>query len=84
MEQMMTQNEFDGLGTVRTIAVSCLKAQSEANKCKALASLKLLLDHPAGIGDHSTTDYHKNLDEALGQLVDAEDRLNTLDKYFPS
>lgn len=79
----MTQiNHFDATGLVKTIAVSSLQAQAEANRCKALASLKLLLDHPAGIGDHSTGDYHKNLDEALSQLVDAEDRLDILNKYF--
>lgn len=80
----MTPNEFDAAGTIKTIAISCLRAQAEANRCKALASFKLLLEHPAGIGDHSTGDYHKNLDEALDQLVDAEDRISTLDKYFPA
>ena len=46
-------------------------------------SLSLLLENGAGIGDHSTGDFHKNLDEALDMLVDAEDRLETLGKYFP-
>ena len=31
-----------------------LKKQAEADKAKALASVKLLTGHPAGIGDHST------------------------------
>ena len=34
-----------------------LKKQAEADKAKALASVKLLTGHPAGIGDHSTKDY---------------------------
>ena len=34
-----------------------LKAEAEADKAKALASIKLLTGHPAGIGDHSTKDY---------------------------
>ena len=58
-----------------------LKAQSD--KAEALASLTLLLDHPAGIGDHSTKDLHNNLNEALSGLVDADDRLETLNRYFP-
>jgi len=57
-------------------------AQATAEKFKALASLRLLMQHPAGIGDHSTADYHRNLDEALVQLVDADDKLATLEKYF--
>ena len=63
------------------LAALALKAQSE--KAEALASLTILLDHPAGIGDHSTADLHKNLNEALSQLSDAEDRIGTLAKHFP-
>ena len=49
---------------------------------KALMSLNILLDHPAGIGDHSTEDLYSNLEEALSALADAEDRLETLEEYF--
>ena len=41
-----------------------------------------MLDHPAGIGDHSTGDLHENLNEALAKLADAEDRLDTLKIHF--
>jgi hypothetical protein len=58
-----------------------LKAQSD--KAEAMVSLNMLLDHPAGIGDHSTTDLHNNLNEALNKLADADDRLETLTRYFP-
>lgn len=75
-------SEFDAVSSVKTIAISCLRAQAEASRCKALTSFKLLLEHPVGIGDHSTGDYHKNLEEALDQLVDAEDRLAIINKYF--
>ena len=37
-----------------------LKAEAEADKAKALASIQLLTNHPAGIGDHSTKDYWDN------------------------
>ena len=33
-----------------------LKTEAQADKAKALASLHLLTNHPAGIGDHSTKD----------------------------
>jgi|TARA_R100000995_G_scaffold9526_1_gene4023 hypothetical protein len=60
-----------------------LRSQAIAEQKKALLSLDLLVDHPAGIGDHSTEDYWKNANEALELLVDADDKLACLEKYFP-
>ena len=51
-----------------------LKAEAEADKAKALASIKLLTGHPAGIGDHSTKDYWDNCNEALKLLASSEER----------
>jgi len=59
-----------------------LSSSAEADKKKALLTLDLLSNHPAGIGDHSTGDFYNNAEEALNMLVDADDRLNTLEKYF--
>ena len=59
-----------------------LKKEAEADKAKALASVKLLTGHPAGIGDHSTKDYWDNCNEALKLLASAEERLEVLEKYF--
>tara|TARA_Y100000361_G_scaffold138358_1_gene140491 strand:+ start:300 stop:527 length:228 start_codon:yes stop_codon:yes gene_type:complete len=59
-----------------------LKAEAEADKAKALASIQLLTNHPAGIGDHSTKDYWGNCDEALRLLASADERLEILEKYF--
>ena len=59
-----------------------LKASAEADKAKALLTLELLEKHPAGIGDHSTGDFYENAESALQMLVDANDRLETIDKYF--
>tara|TARA_Y100000287_G_C14203997_1_gene347105 strand:+ start:789 stop:1016 length:228 start_codon:yes stop_codon:yes gene_type:complete len=59
-----------------------LKKEAEADKAKALASIKLLTGHPAGIGDHSTKDYWDNCTEALKLLASAEERLEVLEKYF--
>lgn len=64
-------------------AIYSMAFKAQADRAQALASLNLLLDHPAGIGDHSTGDLHNNLNEALLQLTDADDRLETLHKYFP-
>ena len=59
-----------------------LKDSALADKSKALLSLELLTNHAVGIGDHSTGDFYKNAEEALIMLVDADDRLSALDKYF--
>ena len=56
--------------------------KARADEAKALMSLSLLLDNGVGIGDHSTGDFHTNLDEALDTLVDAKDRLEILHEYF--
>ena len=59
-----------------------LLKSAEADKTKALLSLDLLSNKAAGIGDHSTDDFYKNAEQALQMLVDADDRIKTLNKYF--
>ena len=65
----------------RNTALDSLLKQAQTDKAQAEASLTILLDHPAGIGDHSTTDLHNNLNEALSKLADAEDRIETLKRF---
>lgn len=64
--------------------VNMLRTSAQADKAKALLSLELLGSKAVGIGDHSTGDFYKNAEEALVMLVDADDRLGALDKYFDS
>jgi len=59
-----------------------LSSSAEADKKKALLTLDLLSNNAVGIGDHSTGDFYNNAEDALNMLVDADDRLNTLEKYF--
>jgi hypothetical protein len=59
-----------------------LRTSAEADKAKALLSLDLLGEKGTGIGDHSTGDFYKNAEEALTMLVDADDRLAALNKYY--
>lgn len=66
----------------RENALQALKHNALKDQTEALTSLKIMLDHPAGIGDHSTGDLHENLNEALSKLADAEDRIETLQKHF--
>jgi hypothetical protein len=70
------------MANVKDHLVDMLRKSAEAEKAKALLSLELLSNHAAGIGDHSTGDYYKNAEEALQLLVDADDKLKALNKYF--
>lgn len=64
------------------LLIQMLKTSAEADKNRALLSLDLLGSKGVGIGDHSTKDFWANAEEALQLLVDANDRLETLEKYF--
>ena len=59
-----------------------LRTSAEADKAKALLTLELLENHPAGIGDHSTKDFYENAEEALQMLIDSDDRLVAIEKYL--
>ena len=67
---------------VKEKLIEMLRTEAEAQKAKAVLTLELLMEHPAGIGDHSTGDFYKNAEEALQMLVDSDDKLEALDKYF--
>ena len=62
--------------------VEMLRMSALSDKSKALLTFELLGNNAVGIGDHSTTDFYKNAEEALSMLVDADDRLAALEKYF--
>lgn len=60
-----------------------LYSEAVAEKKKALLTLDLLGNHQAGIGDHSTSDFYQNATEALTMLVDAQDKIDMLEKQYP-
>ena len=62
--------------------IEMLRTSALADKAKAMLSLELLGNQAVGIGDHSTGDFYKNAEEALVMLVDADDRLVAIEKYF--
>ena len=62
--------------------IKMLKTSAEADKAKALLTLDLLGTNGVGIGDHSTKDFYNNAEEALAMLIDADDRLEAIEKYF--
>lgn len=57
-----------------------LMTSAAADKAKAELTLNLLSESPAGIGDHSTTDFYNNAEAALTMLVDSVDRIKMLNK----
>ena len=62
--------------------IQALTAQAEADRQRALMALDLLENQAVGIGDHTANDFMKDADEALSLLTDADDKLETLRKYF--
>jgi hypothetical protein len=70
------------MGNVKKNLVEMLLLEAQAQKSKALLSLELLTNHAVGIGDHSTGDFYKNAEEALQMLIDADDKIGALTKYF--
>lgn len=63
--------------------ISMLKKHFESEKEKALLSLELLTEDKSGIGDHSTQDFYNNAIEAIKALAEAEDVLETIERYYP-
>lgn len=66
---------------MQKIIKNMLIADLEAKRRRAILTLQLLSNHSVGIGDHSTDDYYKNAHEALEVLTDADDKLETINKY---
>jgi hypothetical protein len=62
--------------------IDMLRLSAESDKSKALLTLDLLGTKGVGIGDHSTKDFYNNAEEALQMLVDADDKLEAIEKYF--
>tara|TARA_A100000172_G_scaffold81130_1_gene73203 strand:+ start:4356 stop:4595 length:240 start_codon:yes stop_codon:yes gene_type:complete len=63
--------------------IKALKAQAKADREKALMSLELLTDNAVGIGDHTANDFLKDATESIKLLASADERIETIDKYFP-
>ena len=70
------------MATISKQLYEMLKSEAEADRKKALLSLDLIKNFPACIGDHSTKDFWDNATEALKLLASADERIETLEKYF--
>lgn len=68
--------------SVKSQALNALMLRAATDKAEALTSFELLLNHPVGVGEHSTRDFYDNLNEALDRLENAEGRIETLKRHF--
>ncbi|MAJ89654.1 MAG: hypothetical protein CMD08_04510 [Flavobacteriales bacterium] len=59
-----------------------LKTQAQSEKAKALLTLELLNTKAVGVGEHSTKDFYENAEDALMMLVDANDKLKTIESLY--
>ena len=62
--------------------ITALKAQAIADREKAIMALDLLENKAVGIGDHTANDFLKDATESLKLLASADERLETINKYF--
>lgn len=62
--------------------IIALKSQAEADRQKALMALDLLENQAVGIGDHTANDFLQDANEALSLLAEADDKLETINRYF--
>ena len=62
--------------------IEALKAQALADKAKAQMALDLLENQAGGIGDHTANDFMQDAQESLTLLVDADDKLACIAKYY--
>ncbi len=62
--------------------IKALKTQAEADKQEALLTLEILLDNPAGIGEHTSGHFLEEAKKAISKLGEAEDLLETIERHF--
>jgi hypothetical protein len=62
--------------------MKALYAKAVADKEKALMALDLLENQAVGIGDHTANDFFNDAEKALQLLIDANDKMETLQAFF--
>jgi len=64
----------------KNIIYEALKAQFEAQKQKALATLTIYMTNPVGIGEHPQ--HLEEMETLARSLAEADDVLETLQRHF--
>ena len=68
------------MNTNKNVLYDALKAQFEAKKQKALATLTIYLTNPVGIGEHPQ--HIEEMVKLAEELAEADDVVKTLEKTF--
>jgi hypothetical protein len=63
--------------------IKALLAKAISEKEQALMALDLFTNYSVGIGDHTANDIMKDAEIALERLVDAEDKIECLNRLYP-
>ena len=66
---------------MRETLLNALRALYEGEALKAKANIEVYLLNPAGIGEHP--DIIEAMDLEISKLAEADEKLETLNKYFP-
>lgn len=66
--------------SVRTILINAARSHFAGHINKHLANIEVLLEHPAGIGEHQ--DIQEAIEIELGHIADYHDKLEMLIKFF--
>ena len=66
--------------TNKNVIYDALKAQFEAQRAKALATLTIYLTNPVGIGEHPQ--HIEEMEIIARSLAEAEDVISTLERTF--
>jgi len=62
------------------LKIQALKAKYTAQKMEALATIEIYLTNAVGIGEHPQI--IEEMDKLVSQLGEADDKIETLNKYF--
>ena len=62
--------------------IECFKSHAKGHVDKHLANVEVLLDHPAGIGEHG--DIIEEIEKELNEVAKYDDLLSMVEKYVES
>jgi len=65
---------------IRDIMINAQRSHLLGHINKHVANIEVLLQHPAGIGEHQ--DLQEAIEIELGQIADYHDKLEMLHKFF--
>jgi len=68
------------MSNLKDIMLSSLKTHAEGNKKMHISNVKIYLENPVGIGEHSNI--MESIEKELDSISKYEEQIQILDKYF--